>query len=199
MALICIPFGLGTSHFVICLPPWVWVISFDRSSTLATSPWPQIHWCKILPNPMSWHRYVQEKFCLCNFQPPSSSLLVLIQKHHIPLSDSLNPKWHQKSSSWRSPSSSFLGLVKCTRMDFSEGQTYMTSICYPLQACVKIKRYSLEMVRENGSYSSVVLAVCHSWTWHLSTVRVRLGYLHSVTFPPWVWEIRLPLIRLRIL
>ena len=50
----------------------------------------------------------------------------------------------------------------------------------------------------NGSYSSVVSAICHSWTWHLSIVRVGLGYLHSVTLPPWVWEIHLPLIRLPI-
>ena len=97
------------------------------------------------------------------------------------------------------PSSSFLGLVKCTRMDFSEGKTYMTSICYPLQACVKIKRYLLEMVGEIGSYSSVVSTVCHSWTWHLSIVCFGLGYLHPVTLPPWVWEIHLPLIRLKIL
>ena len=57
-------------------------------------------------------------------------------------------------------------------MDFSKGKNYMTSICYPLQACVKIKRYSPEMVWENGIYSSVVSAVCHSWTWHLSAVCV---------------------------
>ena len=31
-------------------------------------------------------------------------------------------------------------------MDSSEGRIYMTSIWYPLQACVKIKRYSPEMV-----------------------------------------------------
>ena len=96
-------------------------------------------------------------------------------------------------------SSSFLGLVKCTMMDLSEGQTYTTSICYPLQDCVKIKRYSPEMVGENGSYSSFVLAVCHSWTWHLFSVRIGLGNLHFVTLPPWFWEICLPLIRLPIL
>ena len=34
MALVCIHVRLGTSHFVIFLPPWVWIISFDCSSTL---------------------------------------------------------------------------------------------------------------------------------------------------------------------
>ena len=34
MALVCIRVGLGTFHFIICLPSWVWVISFDDSSSL---------------------------------------------------------------------------------------------------------------------------------------------------------------------
>ena len=34
MALVCIRVGLGTSHLIICLPPWVWVILFDLSSVL---------------------------------------------------------------------------------------------------------------------------------------------------------------------
>ena len=87
--------------------------------------------------------------------------------------------WHWIQSKWRYPSFSFLGLVKCTRMDSSEGRIYMTSIWYPLQACVKIKRYSPEMVGENGSFSSVVLAVCHSWTWHLSAFVSGWGHLIS--------------------
>ena len=55
---------------------------------------------------------------------PSSSFVRLVK-----------PWWHWIPSKWRSPSFSFLGLVKCTRMDSPEGQTYITSICYPLQAC----------------------------------------------------------------
>ena len=34
MALVYIRVGLGTSHFIICLPTRVWVISFDLSSSL---------------------------------------------------------------------------------------------------------------------------------------------------------------------
>ena len=34
MALVCICVGLGTSHLVFHLPPWVWVIPFDLSSAL---------------------------------------------------------------------------------------------------------------------------------------------------------------------
>ena len=34
MALVCIRAGLGTSHLIFHLPPWVWVILFDLSSTL---------------------------------------------------------------------------------------------------------------------------------------------------------------------
>jgi hypothetical protein len=44
------------------------------------------------------------------------------------------------------PNHSFLGFVKHTPRDSSEGCYYITSICYPPQACVKIKRYSPEMV-----------------------------------------------------
>ena len=65
-------------------------------------------------------------------------------------------------------------------MDSSEGRTYMTSICYPLQACVKIKRYSPEMVGKNGTII-IISAVCRSWTWHLSTFVSGWGYL--ISFP----------------
>ena len=34
MALFCIRVRLGTSHLIIWLPPWVWVIPFDLSSAL---------------------------------------------------------------------------------------------------------------------------------------------------------------------
>ena len=36
------------------------------------------------------------------------------------------------------PSYSFLGTIKLTMMGPSEGWTYITSICYPCKACVKI-------------------------------------------------------------
>ena len=85
---------------------------------------------------------------------------------------------------------SFLRLVKCTRLDFSEGKTYMTSIWYPLQACVKIKRYSPEMVggewnqyhRRFGSIPLLNMA--------LVCIRVELGTSHLIFhLPPWVWVI----------
>ena len=34
MALVCIRVGLETSHLILYLLPWVWVILFDLSSTL---------------------------------------------------------------------------------------------------------------------------------------------------------------------
>ena len=86
MVLVCIRVGLGTSHIVICLPPWVWVISFDLSSAL----------CHVImtSNPLMSNTSkssVVPPICsrevfLWSFQPPSDSLLVFIQKHHIPLS-----------------------------------------------------------------------------------------------------------------
>ena len=74
-------------------------------------------------------------------------------------------------------SSSFLGLVKCTRMDLSEGKTYMTSICYPLQACFpKI----IGVLTNNGGGKRnqflVVSAVCRSWTWHSSAFMLDWGH-----------------------
>ena len=60
-----------------------------------------------------------------------------------------------------------------------------------------------EVLAKNGggnrSYSSVVSVVCHSRRRHLSAICVGLGYLQSVTLPPWFWEICLPLIQLPIL
>jgi hypothetical protein len=58
--------------------------------------------------------------------------------------DSLNK--HQKTH--MGLNHSFLGFVKHTLKDSSEGLAYITSICYPPQACVKIKRYSSEMAGE---------------------------------------------------
>jgi hypothetical protein len=55
--------------------------------------------------------------------------------------DSLNK--HRKT--YTEPNHSFLGFIKHTLKD----EITSTSICYPPQACVKIKRYSPEMVGEN--------------------------------------------------
>ena len=86
MALVCIRVGLGTSHLVICLPQWVSVISFDHSSALChitmTSDTLMSNTAKSSVMPPICSREVG----LCSFQPPSNSLLVLIHKHHVPLS-----------------------------------------------------------------------------------------------------------------
>ena len=67
MALVCIRVGLGTSHLVICLPPWVWVISFDRSLALChiimTSD-------PLMSNLVSCRRYVQENLASTVFNLP---------------------------------------------------------------------------------------------------------------------------------
>ena len=85
-ALVCIHVRLGTSHLVICLPPWVWVISFDRSSALChvtmTSNPLMSNTAKSNFMPPICSREVG----LCNFQPPSDSLLVLIHKNYVPMS-----------------------------------------------------------------------------------------------------------------
>ena len=80
MALVCIHVGLGTSHLVICLPSWVWVISFDRSSylfhvTMTSDP---------LMSKNSKSSVVSlicsREVGLCRFRPPSDSLPIFIHK-----------------------------------------------------------------------------------------------------------------------
>ena len=67
MALVCIRVGLGTSHLVFHLPPWVWVIPFDLSSALflvvMTSNLFMSHTAKSTVVPP----YVQEKLTSENF------------------------------------------------------------------------------------------------------------------------------------
>ena len=70
MALVCIRFGLGTSHLTLYLPPWVWVSFLTSHLLFASSPWPLIFWCQILPTPLSCHSYVQEKLTSVNINPP---------------------------------------------------------------------------------------------------------------------------------
>ena len=86
MALVSSRVRLGTSHLIICLPPWVWVISFDHSSALChvtmTSGPVMSNTAKsnvVLP-------ICSREVGLYSFQPPSDYLLVLIHKHYIPLS-----------------------------------------------------------------------------------------------------------------
>ena len=86
MALVCIRVRLGTYHLVICFHPWVWVISFDHSSALChvamTSDPLMSNTAKSNVMPPICSREVW----IWSFQPPSDSLLVLIHKHHTPLS-----------------------------------------------------------------------------------------------------------------
>ena len=77
------------------------------------------------------------------------------------------------------PSSSFLRLVKCTRLDLFEGQNYMASIWYPLQACVKIKRYSPKWWGKNGTIV-VVVGSMSLLNMALVCIRVGLGTSHLV-------------------
>ena len=86
MALVCIRVGLGTSHLIVNLPLWVWVIPFDLSSALCfvtmTSDLLMSNTAKSSVVSLICSREV----CLCVFQPSFDSLLVLIHKHHILLS-----------------------------------------------------------------------------------------------------------------
>lgn len=79
-------------------------------------------------------------------------------------------------------------------MDPSEGWTYITSICYPHQACVKITRI---LTRNGGGkleafhqlYSSLE-ATYHSWTLTLTCCSCQvLGHPHSITHHPRFWVI----------
>ena len=86
MALVCIRVGLGTSHLVFCLPPWVWVILFGLSSALCliimTSDLLISNTAKSTVVPLICSREVD----LCSVQPSSDSHLILIHKHNVCLS-----------------------------------------------------------------------------------------------------------------
>ena len=88
MALVCIRVGLGTSHLVLHLPPWVWIIPFDLSSARClvtmTSDLLMSNTTKSTIVPL----YVQEKLTSAKYQPSSDYHMILIhkQKHHVPLS-----------------------------------------------------------------------------------------------------------------
>ena len=73
MALFCFRVRVGISHFVFtCLRGFGW--SYLTSHLLiATSSWPLIHWCQILPTPLSCRRYVQREVDLWKKPPPLDS------------------------------------------------------------------------------------------------------------------------------
>ena len=81
MALIYIRVGLGTSHLIFLLPPWVWVILFDLSSALClvtmTSDPLMSKCCQIHCRAVICSREVD----LCKLQPSSYSHLIVIHKH----------------------------------------------------------------------------------------------------------------------
>lgn len=60
----------------------------------------------------------------------------------------------------------------------------------PSRLLIKITRVLASNGGENGTTIIVVLAVCRSWTWHLSSF--VSGWGHLILFlhlPPWVWVI----------
>ena len=112
MALVYIYVGLGKSHLVICLPPRVWVISFDRASalchvTMTSDPLTSNTTKSSVMSPIC-----SREVFLWIFQPPSDSLLVLIHKHHIPMSridDVGNIMAHLRSGHFLSTSAHYPG------------------------------------------------------------------------------------------
>ena len=81
MALFCIHVGLGTSHLVFHLLPWVWVIPFDLSSALClvtmTSDLLMSNTAKSTVVPFICSR----EFDLCKYQPSFDSHLIVIHKN----------------------------------------------------------------------------------------------------------------------
>jgi hypothetical protein len=85
------------------------------------------------------------------------------------------------------PNHSFLGFVKNIRGTHPKDELKSTSICYPPQACVKIKRYLPKMVGEKFGKEMYLnlysveesLALCLGWKIHLSPdhtpIRLQIG------------------------
>ena len=86
MALFCIHVGLGTSHLVICLPSWVWVIPFDCSSALCHVTMTSDPLMSNTAKSRVMSLICSREVCLYSFQPSSDSLLILIHYYHVPLS-----------------------------------------------------------------------------------------------------------------
>ena len=80
MELVCIRVGLGTSHLIFHLPPWVWIIPFDLSSVLClvamTSDPLMSNAAKSTVMPFICSREVE----LYKYQPSSNSHPILIHK-----------------------------------------------------------------------------------------------------------------------
>ena len=134
-------FVSGWGHLISSfLPPWVWVISFDLSSALfhvvMTSNPLMSNTAKSTIVPPICSREV----CLYSFRPPSNSLLVLIHKHHIPLSrvddvaksswevkrDYQNP-WRQKWRNEMSPTRHECRQVRCSIVTYCQHNYNMVS------------------------------------------------------------------------
>ena len=83
MALVCIRVGLGTSHLVLHLPLWVWIIHFDLSSArcLVTMTYDPLmsNTTKSTVVPFICSR----EFGLCEYQPSSDSHTILIHNKNI--------------------------------------------------------------------------------------------------------------------
>ena len=86
MALVCIHVRLGPSHLVLYLPSWVWVISFDHSYSLFHVTMTLDPLISNTSKPNVVLPICLGEFYLYSFQPPFDSLLILIHKHHVPLS-----------------------------------------------------------------------------------------------------------------
>ena len=84
MALVCIRVRLGTTHLVIWLPSWVWVISFDCSYVLCHVTMTLDPLMSNTAKSSAVLLICSREVGLCNFQPPSDSLLILIHKHYGP-------------------------------------------------------------------------------------------------------------------
>ena len=83
----------------------------------------------------TWWSSLRVFFRLSKIEKPLSFLSLDSNKHR---------KDHMGSNH------SFLGFIKNTLRESPEGWAYSSSICYPPQSCVKIKRYSPEMVGKIG-------------------------------------------------
>ena len=103
---------VGDISFRHFLPPWVWVISFDRSSVLChvtmTSDPLMSNTTKstVVPSICS------SEVCLCSLQPPSDSLLVLIQKNIIFLC-LMSLMWETSCPSFDQVASCQIGRASC--------------------------------------------------------------------------------------
>ena len=114
MALVCIRVGLGTSHFLICLPPWVWIISFDHSFSLCHITMTSDPLMSNTAKSSVVSSICSREVGLYSFQPPFDSLLILIHKHHVPLShvdDVGNIMAHLRSSHFLSNSAHYPGIL----------------------------------------------------------------------------------------